>query len=320
MTLATLISKPPATLANSVAGLKLRLQEYQQIASDPQVAIARRAAAIELLACQPFEAVRPTFAELLNGDQPGAVQAECINALSVLASKPAAEIVLTQWGQLRPNVRGQAISMLMRRTDTTQMALDAMTAGKMDGSGLSIDQRVLLLKHSDAAIRTQATKLFGGAVSANRRKVVDQYSVALSHEGSADDGKLVFTRVCATCHKRDGEGHEVGPDLSDVRNRSKSALMYEILDPNAKVEPRFSGYAVLTLDGQLFNGLLTTESADAVVLTLPGGKQQTIGRAEIDRMKVSNISLMPEGIEKDVTPQQMANLLEFLKSERHISQ
>ena len=76
----------------------------------------------------------------------------------------------------------------------------------------------------------------------------------------------------------------------------------------------FSGYSVLTVDGQLFNGLLTHESAEAVVLTLSGGKQQTIGRAEIEQMKISDVSLMPEGIEKDVTPEQMADLLAFLKA------
>jgi putative heme-binding domain-containing protein len=205
---------------------------------------------------------------------------------------------------------------LMRRTDTTQLALDATTAGTMNVSGLSIDQRVLLLKHSDAKIRKQATELFGGAVSANRRKVVDEYASALAQKGSVADGKLVFTKVCASCHKRDGQGNEVGPDLSDVRNRSKSALLNEILDPNAKVEPRFSGYSVLTLDGQLFTGLLATETAEAVVLTLTGGKQQTIGRGQIEQIKISDVSLMPEGIEKDVTPEQMADLLAFLKGQQ----
>jgi putative heme-binding domain-containing protein len=205
--------------------------------------------------------------------------------------------------------------MMMRRADTTQLTLDAIAGGKLSGSGLTIDQRVLLLKHSNANIRDQATKLLGGAISADRRQVVDEYTSALSTRGSAIAGKQVFKRVCASCHQRDGEGFEVGPDLSDVRNRSKSTLMYEILDPNAKVEPRFSSYSVLTIDGQLFNGLLTNETAEAVVLTLSGGKQQTIGRAEIERIKISDLSLMPEGIEKDVSTDQMADLLEYLKSQ-----
>ena len=63
----------------------------------------------------------------------------------------------------------------------------------------------------------------------------------------------------------------------------------------------------------IFNGLIVSETSEAVVMKMAEGKQQTIGRAEIDLIQVSDVSLMPEGIEKDITPEQMADLLEFLK-------
>ncbi len=191
-----------------------------------------------------------------------------------------------------------------------------MAAGTMNASALSIDQRVRLLKHSDEALREQATELFGGAVSANRQQVAKDYETSLSLQASAAEGEKVFTRICANCHRINGKGHDAGPDLSDTRNRSKPALLYDILDPNSKVEPRFTAYSVLTVDGVIFNGLVESETTDAVVLKMAEGKQQTIGRAQIDQIKVSNVSLMPEGIEKDVTPQQMADLLEFLKAQK----
>lgn len=101
--------------------------------------------------------------------------------------------------------------------------------------------------------------------------------------------------------------------MSDTRNRSKLALLYDVLDPNAKVEPRFTAYTVLTTDGNTFNGLVASETSDAIVLNMAEGKQQTIPRDEIEELKISDVSLMPEGVEKDVTVQQMADLLEFLK-------
>ena len=188
-----------------------------------------------------------------------------------------------------------------------------MADGRMNRSALSIDQRVTLLKHKDASIQKRASELFGGAVSSNRQKVAKEYEKSLTMTATAAEGEKVFTRICAACHKVDGKGHDAGPDLSDTRNRSKPALLYDILDPNSKVEPVFTSYSILTLDGQLYNGLVVSETSEAVVLKMAEGKQQTIGRAEIDQMKVSDKSLMPEGIEKDVTPQQMADLLEFLK-------
>ncbi len=107
-------------------------------------------------------------------------------------------------------------------------------------------------------------------------------------------------------------GFRVGPDISDVRNRSRSAILFDILDPNAKVEPRFATCTVVTTDGRTFSGLLEEESDGAVVLRLPEGRQQTIARQDVDEIITGDVSLMPEGIEKDVSVQEMADLLEFL--------
>ena len=102
--------------------------------------------------------------------------------------------------------------------------------------------------------------------------------------------------------------------MSDVRNRSKLALLYDILDPNAKVEPRFTAFSVRTVDGEVFNGLVVAETDEAVILGLGDGKQQTISRGDIEQIKASEVSLMPEGIEKEVTVEAMADLLQYLKA------
>jgi len=265
------------------------------------------------LAFQPFDAVAEAFAQLLSSDQPVSIQSAALEALQRHASQDAAEIVLNHWSELGPGPRGTAMTMLLRRTDATRLMLAAMSGGTMQPSALSIDQRVRLLKHSDETIRSQATDLFGGVVSADRQKVAKNYEPALLMASEFDRGKQVFTRVCAACHRIDGNGHEAGPDLSDVSNRSKPALLYDILDPNSKVEPQFTAYSILTVDGSVFTGLIESETGEAVVLKMAEGKKRTIGRSEIEQMKASDVSLMPEGIEKDVTPQQMADLLAYLK-------
>ena len=87
----------------------------------------------------------------------------------------------------------------------------------------------------------------------------------------------------------------------------------DILDPNQKLEPKYTAYQALTVDGSLFQGVLLSETPEAVVLQLAEGKQQTIARADIEQFQASGKSLMPEGVEKEVTIQQMADLIEFLK-------
>ncbi len=311
--LTQLLANPPDRLADSVSRLSELLANHQKSALDKTMAMADRVAAVELLAYRPFSESSSVLDALLNGEQPSGLQAASITALSAHGAAAAA-IIVKHWPEIGPSVRGQALASLLRHPESTRLALAAMAEGQMNASALSIDQRVLLLKHSDAGIRGPAEQLFGGAVSKNRREVVEQYHPALTLSGSAADGAKVFQRVCARCHRLDGSGHNAGPDITDMRNRSRSAILFDILDPNAKVDPQFTAYTVVTVDARAFSGLLASDSVEAIVLKMAEGKQQTIGRGEIDEIRASSISLMPEGIEKDVTVQNMADLLEYLKN------
>ena len=313
LSLPGLLNNPPDGLKAAAAGMLALLTQSQKAALDRKRPAADRATAVELLAYRPFEEAAPAFEELLETDQPVEVQSACIDALSANGSEAAARIVLDRWQQLGPAVRDPALNLLLRRATSTRLTLEAMSDGKMQPSALSIDQRVQLLKHSDAQLRELASKLFGGAVSSNRLAVAKEYQQSLSLKASAAEGAKVFEKTCSKCHRLNGKGHEVGPDLSDVRNRSHLALLYDILDPNSKVEPRFTAYTVATVDGKVFNGLIVSESDAAVVVRMAEGKEQTIGRGEIEVIQASKVSLMPEGVEKDVSLQNMADLLEFLK-------
>ena len=314
--LPALLAKPPELLTASVAAVRDLVEQAGSTASDRSNSPADRAAAVELMAYQSFADSGHVFRELLAAGQPVEVQLATINALSANGSATAGQIVLDRWPQLGPVVRGPALLLLLQRTSTTRQALEAMAAGKLRPAALSIDQRVRLLKHSDKTLQAMAIELFGGAVSSNRQQVGREYQEALTLKASAEAGAKVFKRICSQCHRIDGQGHQAGPDISDVRNRSRSALLYDILDPNAKVEPRFTAYTVVTDDGKIYNGLIASETSEAVVLRMAEGKEQTIGRGQIEEIRASNVSLMPEGIEKDVKLQDMADLLEFLKSHK----
>jgi putative heme-binding domain-containing protein len=279
-----------------------------------QQKISDRLAAIELLAYQPSDQAATAYDQLLSARQPVDVQLAAIDAMRRNGGDRAGQIVLDHWASLGPNVRGPALDLLLRRAETTRQMLAAMSSGKVNPAVIGIDQRVRLLRHGDEAIREQATKLYGGAISANRREVAKQYLPAIAMKASVAAGSEVFKRTCIKCHKMDGQGFEVGPDISDVRNRSREALLYDILDPNRKLEPQFTDYLVMTDDGRIFNGLMVAETAETVILRQAEGKQQIIPRAEIEQIRASGKSLMPEGVEKDVSVQQMADLIEYLKS------
>ena len=300
LSIQSIIAKPPSPLQGSVERLKHSLVHYQNVAANEATDIDTRVASIALLAYQSSANAEPVFRSLLSRGAPTEVQSACIAAMVKSGFPNVATVLIETWPNLAPRVRTAAATELLRRTDSIQKTLVAMEAGTIDSKVLGIDQRVRLLKHSNVQIRETAIKLFGGAVSSDREQVASNYAAALKLEGSFNRGREVFQRVCANCHRFNGSGHSTGPDLSDSANRSKAALLYDILDPNSKVEPRYLAQNILTNDGTVYRGLVASETADAVVLSMAGGKSATVRRDDIESLKVDEVSLMPVGIEKDV--------------------
>ncbi|MFN9827434.1 MAG: c-type cytochrome, partial [Planctomyces sp.] len=221
--------------------------------------------------------------------------------------------VMDAWSLLTPAARSTAIDLFLSRRDTLNDLLARMQSGDIPAAALSIDQRLPLLQNSDKNTQEIARTLFGGAVSADRQQVARNYAEALSLDADIARGALVFERTCSKCHRIGGLGHNVGPDISDTRARAADALLYDILDPNRRVDPQYTEYIVVTKDGQLLNGLLVSETPATLTLKQPEGRQVAVDRSEIEELRSSNRSLMPEGIEKDVTVQQMADVLAFLR-------
>jgi putative heme-binding domain-containing protein len=109
-----------------------------------------------------------------------------------------------------------------------------------------------------------------------------------------------------------GIGQQVGPDLASVASRRTEQLLVDILDPSRQVSPDYISYLVETKDGRIMTGLLAAETADSVTLRREERQQDTIPRDNIEQLRASGKSLMPDGLEQKLTPDELADLLEFL--------
>ena len=311
--LAALLQSPPEPLKESMQSVANVVQLAAATAIDLKHSDADRITAMGLMSHLPPQALTDALQTLLQPAESTDCQQAAIEAARRSGRAELSEIVLSHWDQLKPQTRSAALDLLLLRKESVTSLLQQMAAGVISSSVVSIDQRVILLKHPDEVIRTSAIQLFGGTVSANRKEVADQYAKALDMKGDVARGAAVYEKTCSKCHRIGGLGHNVGPDISDTRARARDALLYDILDPNRRVDPQFTEYIVVTVDGRLFNGLLVAESMDSVTLRQPEGREQIILRTDIEELKTTNKSLMPEGVERDVTVEQMADVLEFLK-------
>jgi putative heme-binding domain-containing protein len=115
------------------------------------------------------------------------------------------------------------------------------------------------------------------------------------------------------CHTIEGQGRHVGPDLSGIASRPREALLVDILDPSRQVSPDFINYTLVTTDGNLATGLIVSETAVGVTLRRTGETDDTILHSQIKELRAEGKSLMPEGLEQGLVPQDMADLLSFLQ-------
>ena len=144
--------------------------------------------------------------------------------------------------------------------------------------------------------------------------VIKDYQAALNLNGDQESGKALFKKHCAACHRLENVGNPVGADLNGIRNRGLDAVLLNVLDPNREVKPKYLTYVIVDLNGRTITGMISDESANSITVRKPDGTSTTILRSEIDLLKSTGLSFMPEGLEKQINKQQMADLLSYLNS------
>lgn len=305
--------KPDDALHRTVLQM---LEQARRRVSDASLAETERVRFLRFLGFD--ETHRQAELDLLGGllapSQSPSVQQHALRTLNRIADDGVVDIVLANWQGHTPAIKGMILDLLLGRPRWTKGLLEAMTAGKVSLADWDATRRQTLLDHADAEIRAAAARLFNGATSADRAKVLAEYRSALSLPGDAVEGKRLFAKHCSGCHRLENVGHAVGPDLAAVAAKPPEYLLQEILDPNRNVDNRYTIYRILTRDGQVLSGLLAAENATTLTLRGQESREETVLRSEIEELKGTGRSLMPEGFEKELNPQAMSDLLAYLAS------
>jgi putative heme-binding domain-containing protein len=217
-----------------------------------------------------------------------------------------------------PAVRRRIIQAMLRNPARAKMLLLFVEKRRIGPSELDPVSVQTLTNHKDETIRELARKLLAAAIPADRKLVLEKYQPALTLKADAVRGRAVFEKNCVTCHKIGDLGVNVAPDISDSRTKTPAQLLNDILNPNQAIDNNYVSYTVLTKDGKSETGIVATETAASITLRQPEGKTVLILRQEIDELKSNGISLMPDGLEKNITIEQMADLIAFIKNWRYL--
>ncbi|MGI8980911.1 MAG: PVC-type heme-binding CxxCH protein [Pirellulaceae bacterium] len=316
-------------------GLARRAKDYAAIASDarskerlheiaeqaksaaqaPSQPIAERLEAVDLLAVLP--GAERNLIDLSRCEEV-VLRVRVLSALSRQAALEPWSGFIEKFSEESPLIRQAILDGVFQRPERIALLLSAMEASRIRPSEFDPVQAGRLLKHGDAKIRERAEKIFGSATPEDRKKALADYQSVLTMTGDARRGQVSFAKNCATCHKIGETGVNVAPDISDSRTKTPSQILADIIQPNRAIDANYVGYNLLLTDGTTAAGILTSETSTSITLKAAGAKVITVARGEIEQLKSTGVSLMPDGLEKTIPPQEMADVIAFIKNWRYL--
>jgi len=278
----------------------------------------RRLTAISFLKYVGETLAVPALKQLTLHESNQAVRLAAIPALAAFSPGKIDRQLLVGFDSQTPEIKRAILTLALSGKTRTTMLLDEIAADRISINELDPTQVRRLTRHREKDIRNRAKELLAAAVPADRKQVLAEFQRALSLNGDAQRGRKVFQKNCAACHRIGKLGVNVAPDISDSRTKTPAQLLVSILDPNRAIDSNYISYTTVTVDGKVHTGIIATETASSITLRQPDNKTVSLLRRDIERLKSNGVSLMPVGLEKNISVQQMADVIAFIKHWRYL--
>lgn len=300
------------------ARIDVLLGQAAEAAADTRRATDDRLDAVRLLTQAPWGSTAPLLARLLGEDPEQSVRLAAVRAASSHKEPEVGPWLIDRLKTVTPAVHREILAALTRQPDRVKLLLDAVEARRITPGDIDAVATTQMINGGRPETRERARTLLKASLPEERRQVLERYKSAAEREGEPARGRQVFQKNCATCHQVAGVGVNVGPDIADTRVKTREQLLSDILNPNGAIDGNYLNYAVSTRSGQVMNGLIAAESASSLTLKRAEGQTDVILRQDIDEVRSTGASLMPEGLEKNVSLDEMCDLLAFLKNWRYV--
>jgi putative heme-binding domain-containing protein len=317
--LARLIEASPPGSARARGQLDRTFERAVQTAIDTAADEHSRTRAIQLVRHAGTEEAGNALLRLAMSDASSSIRTRAVAALVGYSDETIAHELLASMDAQSPVARQAILDLLMVRAGSARSLLAAVADKKLARAELGLSRENALRNHADAETRAFARTVLAVVVDSDRARVLARYQHALELTPDAAAGKALFAKHCANCHRIEGVGHEVGPDISDLRTKTPAQLLVDILNPNQAIDNNYVSYTVSTTTGTVHTGIIAAETPSSIRLRQAEGKSLDLLRTEIESLRSSGISLMPEGVEKELGPQQVADVIAYLKNWRYVA-
>jgi putative heme-binding domain-containing protein len=227
---------------------------------------------------------------------------------------------LVAQGLPEAGVRSAAYALLASRRSWARDLVRAVDVGKIRPSSVPTEVVRKVNLHHDEQLAKLVRKHWGRLSPATSQKkqaeMLRLVKVVQGGKGDGGRGRTVFVATCAKCHKLFGEGGVVGPDLTGYERDNLLFWIENIIDPSAAIREEYTTTQVETKDGRVLTGILADQDRRSILLRDVEGKEVRLARENIETLRASPVSLMPEDQMRALTEQQIRDLFAFLMCKR----
>ncbi|HLJ09611.1 MAG TPA: PVC-type heme-binding CxxCH protein [Planctomycetaceae bacterium] len=260
----------------------------------------------------------PAVTVLVADGQPEEVSAAAFGVLQKFSRDDITRTVIGAYPRLSEALQARARDLLFGRPPSTLAFLKLIDQKRIDPATVPVDQlrRLSLFENEevDGLVRKYWGNIQPGTPEeklAEMRRITNDLRAGT---GDVSLGQALFKKHCATCHKLKGEGNAVGPDLTNTVKGDPVSLLASIVDPSAVVRREFLSYVVVTTSGVVHTGLLAEQDAASITILDAKNQRLRLSRDQIDEVKESPTSLMPEKLLEQLSPQELRDLFAFLRA------
>ena len=270
--------------------------------ADTQGAIPERLKAIQAVAQLKDDTAREALLKVIAAKNPEPVVIAALRGLSGVGGDDVGAQIIGQWQNFSPDARTAAADLLVSRKRWIMSLLSAIETKAIPAGELPVTAVRTLGEIPDEFLRTRAVQVIGRIrpASQDKQKLIAEKKAMILKGGAPDlkAGHELAQKTCFICHKLHDEGAEVGPDLTGVGRSSLDSLLANVIDPNLVIGNGYENVVIETKDDRTVSGRLVENSDARVRLLMAGPKEEVIAKSDIASQHVSELSVMPEGLEQ----------------------
>lgn len=287
--------------------------------ADPATPAAERTSLIELVG----QVGKPDGLAALLGvvarDPSDAIRLAAIGAVGGFDQPEVATALIDLYPKLSPALRDRVLGQLCTRAAWAKPLLEAMAQKKISPRDLRQAQALQVAQLGDSELTARLESVWGhvpgpGSPEKTRRIAEIRGLLPEGDKGNPDRGRPIFKENCAVCHRLFEDGERIGPELTGAERGNLDFLLTSLVDPSALIRKEYESQAVALNDGRILTGLIVEESANTLTLLDSNRQKTVVPRDQVEEIKSSPVSLMPEGLLDKLPENQIRDLFRYIQS------